>query len=1173
MNKSYIRLAVFLVLMLALAVGLSYSSLNHVERASADKNDQEDESMSIALVNEDDGATFNQTKLDFGDAFAESIGQNNAHEWYVVSRGVAESGLERNVYDMMIVIPNDFSKKALSINSESPEQVVLSYKINASDSEAVQVQAEETVSSILNKFNREIIDVYFASVLGNLQEAQDNVAEIVEEDAELTYTYNNAIYDPLSGYTNQFGSVQANTERSRKRFSSFEDTLNSYKERLKDRMGFAKDYQTNIAETVELAKAHSVLDLDFLEQLNAYNDALNSEDVKAQLEQLQAMNEYINAQFQVTENDAIAGEKSNIKEVQKYLNASLAEINASEKKFNSKINSVDSDISKYLSGVIGDAIDGKDYLKKMYQEPDQKLRSKIENLISRLPSLDATKIEESGLSPEMTQEIQNVLKVTKKYKFNVDPHHDDNGSIIADHIQTLKDDWKTSGLLMTDMTQLPDKEKLPRKLQITGIPEGFTLTYLTVRIPGMDYKKGSENGELILPKYHQSAEIEVEIRLKLVDESQEFNLGELKEWEWTLGPLDEKETAKVKPDDNTIIQSPVAPLVASTTIEKADKQKQESPDESPKGNKDTNSTKEEKTSNIEGKNKNIENPEGNKQKSDATKQDGSKTNESGVKENPDDTQDEGAVNPGESSESENDSGSGTKPEENDETQDEDDEETETDKVKIVNHHYIYRVTNPVIDPSSEALINAFENTIAPYQKLLSLYELYFGLDLSCESDELDGSPKCGTSLSGSLTDMAGEDSLYALFNKKTGEVLTNYIVQDVMGKVDGSLKLLDQQINDYRTFVKETNENAAELARTIQETKEKATILNKNLQQTLNSITNWRKQSMNLLESQTVIQENNKGMKKAVMTLGDAFKPILSQSQALAERASRNLNKAESVYQTFERIDEQAESIQKSGKTLINRAEVLSANMTDQLLEDQEFVENFSEVMANSQIGGRQNEELYDFLSSPVDAKNKGLIVEGNTFTPYFLVLISFIVALFTAYVLSTARKQHMRDDQFETEQSLMKKNSLITGITAGLGVLEGLVIGLVSAYLLGTDQINLILWTGLMILIMLTMVLVFTYLLRQLKMIGMFIMLIVMSMYLFLTDALTSSLSGMEALRDYSPLHYIDTLLTNAMQGGSDYLFIVLSMIGIALLAMLGNLLVIAAKGKKETEDDENAA
>src|SRR5699024_11567231 len=95
------RLILFMVLMLVLTAGLTYMSLNHV---SETKDKEDSKKMDVALVNEDEGTTFNKEELDFGERFVKSLDKNNEQDWYVVSRGVGENGYERGGYDLIIMI-------------------------------------------------------------------------------------------------------------------------------------------------------------------------------------------------------------------------------------------------------------------------------------------------------------------------------------------------------------------------------------------------------------------------------------------------------------------------------------------------------------------------------------------------------------------------------------------------------------------------------------------------------------------------------------------------------------------------------------------------------------------------------------------------------------------------------------------------------------------------------------------------------------------------------------------------------------------------------------------------------------------------------------------------------------------------------------------------------------
>ncbi|WP_042221342.1 type VII secretion protein EsaA [Oceanobacillus manasiensis] len=1187
MKKSILQLSFFLLLILTLVFGLSFISL---DRNTTQEEDTKEERMSIALVNEDNGTTFDGVGLDFGDTFVKSINQNN-HDWYVVSRGVAESGLERNTYDMMIVIPQDFSEKALSIDSESPEHVVLNYKINASDSELIRANAEETASNILNDFNRRIIDVYFASVIGNLQNAQDDVAEFVEEYEKLTYTYNHNVHAPLSGYTDQFSMVKDNTEMSKTYFNGFENTLGSYEENLVEQLNGFENYQSNIEDVADTKQSNSVLVNDFADQLSSFQNSLNSGDMNSQLQSLQDSNDFINAQFRLNkenEGDLIDNIAFHTRGLQNRLLNLLGEIEMEQESFD--IETVNNKVREQLAANISDAFDGNDQMTALLVIQEDRLLDEIEKQISQLPSLDEGALEGSDLSPEMIREIQNVMKVTKKYNDEWKNVHSTNRDLILpEHIQALKENLNRQGVTLTETVQLPESEKPLREFKVTDIPDGFTVSKLSLQLEGGEeqtFYRYKENDVIELPTY-QSGKFTVTLTLRLKDEylAKPLDVYDIKQWKWELYQVDKADADQSNPDEAVEEEPKVKnpdPLVSRS---KSDKTKNDLGIINVTNNEDTNNEEEPVTESDD------ENNDTNDQDNN---QDDTTENENGQDNSNEDTEEENAESnedeespgedgaPGEGSDEEpadGDEPNGGEEDSNHEEEIPDDKDEDQKEIEIVeiDHHYIrHSVKTPVIDEATENLIHAVENTIAPYQQLQSSYEIYFGLDLTCKNVD---SKNCGSvSNDKSLAELASNQSLHALFNKDIGELMTDYIanqvIQDVANEIRQPLADYENQLLGYQNYTNETMRQAEELAATVVNTRETARILNENLQSAVENITEWRDQSISLVDSQSEIQNTNESEQTMLMSLSEGFRPVLSQSQALAEQASNNNNEAEAVYQSFDQIEKQADSIQQSGTDLVQGAETLANTMTNKLVSDQDFVENFTNVMANSRIGDRQNEDLYEFLANPVETKNEGVLTESaENFTAYFLVLICFLVALFTSYGISTFNQKRIAENHFEEERSIIGKNGLITGIVASIGVLEGLVLGSVSAYLLDLGGGKLILWIGLMILIMVTLVLVATYLLRQLKMLGMFILLGVLSMYLFFTNALTNSLSGVATWRDYSPLQYVERLLNRVVLGSSDYSFIVLGLIAIAIIALVANLFVITKRSSETTEDDENAA
>ena len=457
------------------------------------------------------------------------------------------------------------------------------------------------------------------------------------------------------------------------------------------------------------------------------------------------------------------------------------------------------------------------------------------------------------------------------------------------------------------------------------------------------------------------------------------------------------------------------------------------------------------------------------------------------------------------------------------------------------------------------------DAVSLYQTMFMLYDIYFGIDMF--HADLKNSD---------LADLASSDSFYYLFNKQDAvEILGDFILDEIMGKVYGEKDDLQTRIELLTEQVSKAKQNADQLADIIESTAKEAKVLNDNLNVTLAEVAQWREQSLKLADTQANVIENANGEHSVVLALEDEFNGLLVTSESLAQQSSVNLSSADHVYETLHTIEDEAKNIQNSGVHLVKQANDLSVNLANKLLDDKNFTENFAEVLVNSRIGERPNENLYSMLSKPVQTKNAGTIAaDDDTSIPYFLVLIGFIVALFTAYVISNNEKRRIQKDSFEGEQTLVWHNAPITVITASIGIVEGLVIGALSAYLLHISLEKFLLWTGLIILMMLAMLMVAAYLLRQLKMLGMFVLLIVMSMYLFLTEAVGlhfDELSLAAKMKDFSPLQYLENLLSGFLRGTEINGMILLGLVAVILVSIVGHLFVVNRFSKNEEVEDED--
>ncbi|SEM82630.1 type VII secretion protein EsaA, N-terminal domain-containing protein [Terribacillus saccharophilus] len=1173
MKKFDKRWILFLVLIVLLASGLSYLTLHQETTKTAEQ--PKTQNMSVALVNEDQGSTFNGTDLAFGDAFVSSVSENENHEWFVVSRGVAESGLKNNTYDMMIVIPNDFSEKSLNITAEAPEQVVLQYKINASENPRMKEEAEKTASDILNDFNRRVIDVYFASIIGNLQNAQDNIGQMVNRQAAYTNSYNSNVFQPLSGYTDQFGMVRENTEVSKDSFTSFGELLASYEEQLVDETQLGEGFVSNLDDVMNLKETNNTNLVNFHDQMNQFSQGLTAGEVDQRLDQLAATNEAINRQFAASQQgivDTVMARPATSLNTTNIYSGSVS-LQQQLQDSSERVAALQQDIDAYLTesneqfrakvgerirSTIEEELDEDQMLNinKLFEDPNQVARNRINSAIGKLPSLNTDDFQGVGLPDSTVNEITNVIRMTEKYRENKGVSIDRNPStILKDEFDRLNEKLR-EGIQLTDTVNIPENKKEGQLFRLQ-VPEGFTIKHLGIQLPGeaeQGFTDAIKNGEVKLPANREG---KFKVNLTLRKDEGSFDVYKPINWSWTL---EQKDLGDVDKPDDLAYKATNGNLLATIQVKNNGNQSAEE-----------DAVTEEDTPVEDLPSENGENDQSSPGEGNEPNEDETETPVTPPKNDQDENPGDGGTGqPSEPGEDEEPGDSEEQPG-TDKPDEDDEEKDEPEKLYIKDNIIQHRISTPIedLDNTTETLIRTVTNSISAYQELGSLYESYYGFGLHGLPDNFG---------SASLNDLATNNSLFYLFNKKDiKDLLADYMTGQITGSVTEQLQTpaeaFRQQVGDYQSRVQQAIADADTLTGQVAATTEQAAVLNDNVNQTLEDVTAWRDQVLALLEGQTEIQTNAQGEQEAVLTLGSEFQPLLMSSQSLAEQAQSNTNTADQVYETFDNIDTQAREIEQSGTGLVSDAETLASNLTDKLSDDQNFTENFTEVLANSRVGDRQNENLYDFLSNPVQTSNEGTIAAQSetVFTPYYLVLISFIVVLFTAYVISTLHMRRKQDDQFASDTSLMVQHAPITIITAGIGLLEGIVIGIVSSYYLPIDDLNKLQLTAVMALLITAMLLIATYLLRQMKMIGMFILLAIFSLYLFFTDAIGTASTAFPTIEKFSPLQYMETFMLRIVEGSVNYVVAIFALIIAAAIGVLANLLVISQSDKGVDNADDN--
>ncbi|PHC22168.1 type VII secretion protein EsaA [Bacillus toyonensis] len=1107
MKKFRWSILLFIILALVLSTGVSYLALNqNVKKA----NENTTPKMTVALVNEDQGTVFEGNKIAFGDQFVKNVNKNTKQEWYVVSRGVAENGLKNNNYNMMIVIPNDFSRKAVAIDSELPEKLTLNYKVNATGNNDLKAEAENTASTILEDFNKQIIDVYFASIIGKLQGAQDNIGKIIEKGNVQTTMYKKDVHSPLANYTNQFKTVQDYTGVSVNSFKGFQDVLKGFGQVLDEENKSNNTYLEGFNNFQKMQSDNNLLANNFTSQFNQYMSEMNTGDVLKQLGALESANKVITNQFTLSEKEPnILADASAI---QKHLTDVKKQVSEYDTELAGKLESdIQETVIKKLKQSMSN--DGKQeiFINTLMKQPDVRIKNQIENLIAKLPSLNMEEIVQSDLPDTTKLQLQNVIQFTNKYNkennFNYDPV---NKISLGNAIKEVKDKLYTEGITFSDTAKVIKMES-SQTLKI-NIPEEFKLDGSTeaLHIDDVDRTSDflqSEAGEITIAPRNEG-DIKISLHVKLKDPNINIDVFSPVMWQWELSGTHKKETSPEKEDKGT-------------------------------------QTENSKVENVVHKSQYGIMPLVHNAKKPIIKKMENTTGNNGG-------------NPGGGTGKDN--GTGGNP----------GGEPGTDNGKVIEsttNQVVHQKSEELTKNISSVLIKEAVDTVESYQSLISLYEMYYGIDLRTQ----DVGPKLEE---GSLDAIATEQSLYYVLNKQSLiDLISNLVSSGITAEVKQDMTGLKQKIDSYQQFITSADQNSMLLAEKLNVTTQQATSMNENLGEYLKGLAKWRESSLKLVEEQQVLTTNNTGEQTAVLSLDSGIKSLMSQSQSLVESSKHSLATSDDVYKTFDQINGQAKEIQDSGTTIVSKADSLLNDFTKKMDDDKTFSKNFTKILANSRIGDRQNEMLYQFLSSPVQKQNDGVIVAGNAFTPYLIVLTCFIVALFTAYAIANQEKKRTQLDHFEEKFSLIDMNVPTTVVAFGISIVEGISIGIISGRLLQFGQDQSLLWIAFITIIMMAFVLVSTYLLRQIKMVGMFILLVFLSMYLFLTEAVGSKVDQMSSVgkvRQFSPLQYIESFLNDFISGKDTGKVIFIVLFVIAIIGLVSNLFVWHKKWEEKEVNDQ---
>lgn len=270
----YIASIGVVALLLVAIIGLNIAIQTNNETTSTSSSEKATR-LNVAIVNEDKAVVSGNHTYSLGSSYIKKLEKDNSQNWSVVTRSTASSG----DYQLIVVIPSDFSAKILDVNSLSADRARISYEVKAGGNQQIETEATKVGKDIVSDLNNQLVSMYMASILSNLYTAQQNVKQITNQQSGNIYSYRTSLLGSAVGFENNLptlvtsagGSLTANESliQSLSTFSTFYNTLDSSQQ----------SFRTDLMSLIEQRSKDSIDYKEFTSSLLALDTKALSTDV------------------------------------------------------------------------------------------------------------------------------------------------------------------------------------------------------------------------------------------------------------------------------------------------------------------------------------------------------------------------------------------------------------------------------------------------------------------------------------------------------------------------------------------------------------------------------------------------------------------------------------------------------------------------------------------------------------------------------------------------------------------------------------------------------------------------------------------------------------------------------------------------------------------------------
>ncbi|HFV2922851.1 TPA: type VII secretion protein EsaA [Streptococcus agalactiae] len=378
--------------------------------------------LNIALVNEDQNVSNGKESYNLGASYIKSIERDNSQNWSVVSRGTAQNGLNKGDYQLMVIIPNNFSQKLLDVNKANAEQTTISYKVNAKGNLALEKKGTEKGKDIVSELNSHLVNMYMASILSNLYTAQENVQAMVNVQSGNISNYQKNLLDSATNFQNIFPALVNQSSSSITANESLKKSLEVSDNMFNDLVTTQTNTGKDLSRLIEQRHQDSISYEAFSASLLEMNNELLEKQLSDIITQAQKDQETLSSQLNSIMGDDNDNDHNHKENSSAYLNVARQKIQELSEALKSQDN-VAKDQSEQLDKIVREGLasyfakNNKDNItllellkshstnEKTLKDFKAKVADFTNSLISSIPSLNLSELH-------LTQEEEKAIQFT-----------------------------------------------------------------------------------------------------------------------------------------------------------------------------------------------------------------------------------------------------------------------------------------------------------------------------------------------------------------------------------------------------------------------------------------------------------------------------------------------------------------------------------------------------------------------------------------------------------------------------------------------------------------------------------------------------------------------------------------------------------------------------------------